>query len=213
MLPRAQLGQDLFVLLATSFRHGGFFVEFGAASGLDLSNTVLLERSFAWNGIVAEPARRWHDDLKRHRHCIIDTRCVWSRSGEKVSFTEAEEPEYSTVSQFAGRKDGNEERRASGAEYQVDTVSLDDLLDQHEAPSRIDYISVDTEGSEYEVLSAFDFTRREIDVLTVEHNNDAVQRDRLFKLLTGQGFSRVLEQMSCFEDWYVNRGLMPLGSG
>jgi FkbM family methyltransferase len=211
-LPRSQLGQDLFVLWTTSFKREGFFVEFGAAGGLDLSNTVLLERSFAWDGIVAEPARRWHDDLKRHRQCIIDTRCVWGHSGQSLSFKETAEAEYSTVSQFAGREDGNQERRASGTEYQVDTVSLNDLLEQHAAPTRIDYLSVDTEGSEFEILSAFDFTRHEIGVLTVEHNDDPAQRYRLFELLTGQGFNRVLEQVSYFEDWYVNRELVPLGS-
>jgi FkbM family methyltransferase len=209
-LPRAQLGQDLFALWATSFKRGGFFVEFGATNGIDLSNTALLERSFEWHGIVAEPARGWHADLRRHRHCIIDQRCLWSRSGESLTFTETPEAELSTVSQFAGRHDGHQDRRRSGTEYEVETVSLNDLLDQHAAPSVIDYLSVDTEGSEYEILSAFDFSR-EISVLTVEHSNDPIRRDQLLQLLTGHGFCRVLERISLFDDWYVSPRLMPLG--
>jgi hypothetical protein len=50
---RAQLGQDLFVLSELNLKRNGFFVEFGATNGVDLSNTALLEREFGWNGILA----------------------------------------------------------------------------------------------------------------------------------------------------------------
>ena len=61
---RAQLKQDIFVLLETGFKRDGYFVEFGATNGVDLSNSWLLEKAFGWTGILAEPARIWHDDLK-----------------------------------------------------------------------------------------------------------------------------------------------------
>ena len=72
----AQLFQDLFVLFSLSQKREGFFVEFGATDGVELSNTLLLERSYGWNGILAEPAKCWHKDLRTNRNCVIDTRCV-----------------------------------------------------------------------------------------------------------------------------------------
>src|SRR6056297_216441 len=57
---KSQLRQDLFVLSELGFKQHGFFVEFGATNGIDLSNTYLMEARFGWNGILAEPARLWH---------------------------------------------------------------------------------------------------------------------------------------------------------
>ena len=60
---KAQLHQDLFVLSELGLKRSGYFVEFGAASGESLSNTHLLEKSFDWQGILAEPAKYWHPAL------------------------------------------------------------------------------------------------------------------------------------------------------
>jgi hypothetical protein len=84
----------------------------------------------------------------------------------------------------------------------VETISLNDMLDHHAVPAEIDYLSVDTEGSEYQILSHFDFKRRNVNVITVEHNHTE-NRDRLFQLLSSQGYRRVFESFSDFDDWYV----------
>jgi FkbM family methyltransferase len=200
------------VLSATSFKRDGFFVEFGAADGVNLSNTFLLERSFGWKGILAEPAMGWHAALRQNRECAVDTRCVWANSGESLEFAETTEPEYSTVRNMVGLEDGNEAFRAASTTYEVASVSLNDLLDEHSAPSCIDYLSIDTEGSEYEILRAFDFTSREVRLITVEHNFDRVRRSHLYDLLTEHGFRRVLEDMSLWDDWYVLGSAFPRDS-
>ncbi len=64
---KSQLRQDLFVLSELRFKRDGYFVEFGATNGIDLSNSHLLETRFGWQGILAEPARIWHKALKNNR--------------------------------------------------------------------------------------------------------------------------------------------------
>ena len=52
---KSQIYQDIFVLYTLNWKRNGFFVEFGATNGFDLSNSYLLEKDFGWKGILCEP--------------------------------------------------------------------------------------------------------------------------------------------------------------
>jgi len=196
----AQLFQDLFVLFSLKEKRKGFFVEFGATDGVELSNTLLLERSHRWSGILAEPAKCWHEDLMKNRHCAIDRRCVWAKSGEILEFNEVSDRELSTITRYSDQ-DGHFGSRRAGKKYPVETVSLEDLLGSNGAPNRIDYLSVDTEGSELDILRAFNFNKYDVRLITVEHNF-TMNRDAIRTLLDSRGFSRVFENFSMWDDWY-----------
>jgi FkbM family methyltransferase len=196
-LSKSQIRQDLFALAHHRFKRGGFFVEFGATDGVSLNNSWLMEKEFGWSGILAEPARRWHEALRKNRSAAIDTRCVWSRTGEKLHFTEAPRGENSAISTFVSKS-----RRIRGTGYEVETVSLNDLLAEHGAPPHIDFLSVDTEGSEFDILETLDWDHWSFGAISVEHNH-APQREDIHALLTAQGYERVLTELSNFDDWYV----------
>lgn len=200
---KAQLRQDLFVLSQLNWKKGGFFVEFGATDGLELSNTYLLECKFSWRGILAEPAKFWHSALRNNRTASIDERCVWTSSGSSISFHESEVATLSTIGGFSEVEDGHAMRRRNGITYPVMTVSLLDLLEQHNAPRLIEYLSIDTEGSELGILEAFDFSRYEIAIISCEHNFQPA-REAIFQVLSKHGFERRFDLVSQFDDWYVN---------
>ena len=198
---KSQLRQDLFVLSELGFQKEGFFVEFGATNGIDLSNTYILEKRFGWTGILAEPAEMWQKDLRKNRKANIETKCVWKSSGENIVFNETEVGELSTVDSFSDT-DKHKKSRKSGKRYTVETIALLDLLDKFEAPKLIDYLSIDTEGSEYEILKNFDFDKYKFRVITCEHNYTS-KREKIFDLLTKNGYARKFEEISKFDDWYV----------
>ncbi len=200
----AQLLQDLFVVYFSAAKKSGYFVEFGATDGISLSNTNLLETSYGWQGILAEPLSSWHEQLKKNRKCHIDTRCVYSRSGETVQFRNTyETPELAGIEKSL-QADNNKELRQTFSTGEVSTVSLMDLLATYNAPKSIDYLSVDTEGSELEILEAFDFSAYRVSLVTVEHNFINDQRNKLKTLLGKNGFVRVFENISRWDDWYMN---------
>ena len=199
---RAQLMQDLFVLSELGVRRGeGFFVEFGASDGVALNNTWLLEKCLGWKGILAEPAQCWHAALRVNRQCVIETDCIWSKTGDLLDFDEVSTAELSTISQFC-QADSHALARSESRRYQVSTISLNDLLHRHHAPTELDYLSIDTEGSEFAILREFDFDRYRFKVITCEHNHTPT-REKIHQLLLAAGYKRKLEKLSRFDDWYV----------
>ena len=98
--------------------------------------------------------------------------------------------------------------RADSLSYPVTTIALNDLLEAHAAPRVIDYMSVDTEGSEYRILKAFDFSKYDVRMMTVEHNFCEPDRENIRVLLAVNGFTRVFTELSKWDDWYVKDALL-----
>lgn len=195
----SQINQDLMVLYVLNKKKHGFFVEFGASDGKEKSNTYLLEKEYAWTGILCEPSVAWHQDLVTNRTCKIDYRCVWSVSNLEIQFCETKNGELSTLDKYL---DADQHKREIVNSYKVNTVSLNDLLLEHGAPDHIDYISIDTEGSEFDILNAVDFARYSFGVISVEHNLTH-NRERIADLLISKGYKNVYSTFSQFDDWYV----------
>lgn len=198
----AQILQDLWVCFELEEKRGGVFVEFGATNGRTNSNSWLLEEKYGWTGVLAEPNPVWHADLKRNRSAAIDLRCIHAGSGETVMFTATDsvDPELSGISDFqAGAHFAD--ARAKGVQIPVETVSLNQLLADHRTPCDIDYMSIDTEGSEYAILSQFDFAKYRVKLMSVEQN--ATTEPQLEALLARQGYERVFHAFSQWDGWYV----------
>jgi FkbM family methyltransferase len=200
---QSQLFQDVLVAFLTAKKQNGFFVEFGATNGLAFSNTYMLEKDFFWDGILSEPAKIWHKELKANRNCKIEHRCVWRSTGEELAFKQTQIAELSTISEMAS-KDQLASSRIKVKEYLVHTISLLDLLHEADAPNYIDFLSIDTEGSEFLILNRFDFARYQFGIICVEHNFNELDRNRIYELLRAKGYQRVLKDYSNFDDWYIN---------
>ncbi len=195
----SQLGQDLWVIEQTGAKRNGFFVEFGATDGVRLSNTWLLETEFDWTGICAEPNPVMFEQLRANRRCMTSTACIGGVSGQNVEFILADAfggiADYAMADHHAQRRD---DFRRDGQTMRVTTVSLEDFLVAHNAPREIDYMSIDTEGSEYEILRHFPFDQWSIRLITVEHNRTPM-REKIRQLLEPLGYQRT--EMD-FDDWY-----------
>jgi FkbM family methyltransferase len=197
----SQLYQDLFVLDQHNFKNDGYFVEFGCCDGIHLSNTYLLEKYFNWRGIVCEPAKKFANELKRNRKCFVETQCVYSESNINLLFNESNSGELSSLSKFLPN-DKFIKLRKNNVSYEVKTISLNDLLDKYKAPKIFEYLSIDTEGSEYEILKTFNFKNYIPKIITVEHNFDTEKRELIKNLLIKNNYTRVFENISGWDDWY-----------
>lgn len=190
----SQLNQDLFVLGILDLKKNGFFVEFGACDGKYLSNTFILEKFFNWSGILSEPCSHWHYDLGRNRSTKINHNCVCDYSGKEVIFHE--NPNDHALS-------GIMQDSSLTSSYPVASISLMDLLESNNAPLEIDFISIDTEGTEFEILKTFDFKKYSVKIWSVEHNYNHANRNAIIDLFTQNGYRKTPSFYTRFDDWFI----------
>ena len=151
----SHIGQDAWVAECLQFKRDGFFLDFGAFDGETISNTYSLEKELGWRGICVEPNPRFYPSLCHCRQCITVNVALWPQSRELLRFVDAHG--LSTIEAYKD-VDANADRReqATHGVIEVDTLNPTELLKRFDAPDLIDFLSLDVEGAEYEVLSALD---------------------------------------------------------
>jgi FkbM family methyltransferase len=207
-LSKSQLFQDLFVLYFLKNKKNGTFLEFGATNGFEMSNSFTLEHDFQWQGVLAEPSPQWHKQLKKNRpKSTIIKECIYSETGKNLDFFVSDQGVFSTLEEFknsdiSSMPGNTKARNESGYNHKVKTISLNDVFIKHFNGSPIDYMSVDTEGSELIILENFDFGRFSPKVVTVEHNFTESQ-PKLDELFNKNNYSRVFKEHTQFDAWYI----------
>ena len=174
----SQGNQDIFTLDAffrdklNDWKRDGVFVDVGAHNGVTFSNSYMLETSLGWHGVCLEPIERHFKRLARRRKCVALNACAYNRR-DNVSFsmvsynadmlsgiTETYDPQH------YGRIGGE---RGVIEEVTVPALPLRDVL-RDAGITRVDFISIDTEGSELQVVQGIDFDAVFVDVLVIELN-------------------------------------------
>ncbi len=198
----SQNGEDFLLWNLFNQRPNGFYIDIGAFDGIYLSNSCFFDRQ-GWDGVCVEAHPRYFELCHTNRpraHCLHRA-CTGSTSQETVIFHAEElglfsgiltEPEKAVESRYARRN-----MKFSGYQTtEVGTVSLNEIVDQFTSPgAAIDFISIDTEGTEIEILKDFDFSKRAVQVFIVEANDDSSARG-LIQLMQSKGYTlaRILQR-------------------
>jgi FkbM family methyltransferase len=201
----SQLGQDLAVVDFYKQKEGGYFIEVGASDGIQLSNTFLLETKYKWKGICCEPIPiRFENLVKNRPNSVCFNYAIYNQSGLNLTFAIANAfdllsgiPEHITI--HKSKVDMNK------TEIKVNTLTLIDVLDKANAPKFIEYMSLDTEGSELEILKSFDFSKYTFGLIDVEHNFVEPTRSEIRSLLLSNGY--VYKGANKFDDMYKHSSL------
>jgi len=193
------LGQDRWVMTEVfPGKRGGYFVEAGAKDGFHLSNTLLLETKCGWQGLCIEPGKEFGNLKNSGRKCEFSDTLLGEADGLELPFRDDPElPELSGTPEFML----DDRKQRAGTVTLKKTRTLASVLDEHQAPAQIDYLSLDTEGSEYLILRNFPFDRYRFGAITVEHNGNQTEQQKIHDLLTENGYRRVHSKYC--EDWYV----------
>jgi hypothetical protein len=175
------------------FGKNKFFIDIGCCDGIDGSNTYLLELN-GWNGIASDP---FPTNFDIRKNTILDTSPVFSHSNQLISFAKAGAVGgiETCIDKFK-----HHPHVVMAEKVNLITISLYDLLEKYNAPKYIDYLSLDTEGSEYEILSTFNFEVYKFGFITTEHNGQEEKRMKMRSLLEKNGYYLYKEHE--IEDYY-----------
>lgn len=196
----SHIGQDQWVIETLCHRRDGYFLDFGAFDGVTASNTLALERDLGWKGISVEANPTYYPALCESRSTICINAALWPISRESVEMVDAHG--LSSLRQYMD-VDGNQPARenASSGFFSIDTINPTELLQRFKAPARIEYMSLDVEGCELDVLQAIDFSTYQIAMMTVEHSEFPARQDAIRAFLQPLGY-KVFRRY--YDDWFFH---------
>lgn len=131
----------------------GFFIELGANDGLSQSNTAFLEFNKNWTGILIEPSSTCYDSCKKNRpnSTVLNYACVSNDyCGNVISGDFMDNDLMSSI-------DGLRLKR--NATVNVPASTLESILDKHSGDKIIDFLSLDTEGYEMNILKGLNLKK------------------------------------------------------
>jgi len=178
----SQYNQDKFLeeLVFKGYKNG-VYMDVGAHDGVSINNTLYFEETNGWTGINVEPIKAVFDKLIINRPSSINLNCAVCNSDGETEFL-CNKGETEMISGIKDTFDprhihrlARDNRRYKGKTktIKVPTKRVDTILDEYKI-GHINYLSVDVEGGEFEVIKSINFEKVFIDVIDFENNYDDV---------------------------------------
>lgn len=172
----------------------GVFVDIGAHNGIKLNNTMYFEMENDWTGVNVEANVDVFTDLVKNRPNSININCAICNTDGEAKFIS--NSGYTTM--LSGlqdhfdkrhRKRLDNENASKGGKTTIVTVKtrrLESVFDEHHI-THVNYLSVDVEGAEYDVLKSINYDKVFIDVIGFENNYEDTSAP-IIDFLKSKGF-------------------------
>jgi len=195
----SQIGQDQYYIEnIIKFKKDGFYLDIGANDGIHTSNTATLDLDLGWRGICVEANPFLIPLLKKNRPnaMVVEAACWIENTNIDLEITNSNNNgiEGHLLSRIANL--GRDQKQFS-LHFQENKKCVNVLAktvtsiieENYKLPCVIDYLSLDTEGSELEILKSIDYNKIDIRFMTVEHGKRKGYLDEIKSFLDLQGFS------------------------
>lgn len=183
----SQQGEDMYVLkhFINQQTDDGIFVEVGALDGIMYNNTAFLESEMGFTGVLIEPSRHTYPKLSCSRpECICINKAI-SNSDGIVTFHD----DWAMSGILESLPSGHIQnpQHGKGEHYTVQKTTLQKVLKKGRV-SYIDFMSIDVEGGELEVLQGMDWSIP-VYVICIELDGHSPEKDEKCRsILRENGF-------------------------
>jgi len=184
----SQFGEDLFVdSLLGAASHIGYYVDVGCYRPVQFSNTYRLYQ-LGWRGLAIDASPRWRDEWAAIRP--RDTFVYQAIASETRSMLMCFDNLYPTCSRLIDPQvepNAPELRNSRYTVSQIMAQPLTQTLQAFEAHSRFDFLNIDCEGLDLQVLQSLDFAQFAPRVIAVE-DHDATCDSQIAQLLRSRDY-------------------------
>jgi FkbM family methyltransferase len=188
----SQEGEDMILHRIFEDKPRGFYVDVGAHHPKRFSNTYFFSKQ-GWRGINIDATPGCMRAFNKSRPTDINIEAPVSRSQETLTFYMFDEPALNGFS-----NELSEQRSSKGQTYKIiktidlETVTLSEILTKHLPKGQlIDFMSIDVEGLDYDVLLSNDWNRFRPKIILVEILNRSLEdlfNHEITKLLSSEGY-------------------------
>ncbi len=199
----AQYGEDIILSKVFSETKNGFAVEVGAFDGRAGSNSAYFD-DIGWKCVLVEPnpalARRIRE-LRPNAHlyeCAAGSR----EGGEATLHIPQGAETLASISEGSTQMSRMLQSTSAYTTVTVTETTLDHILSDAGA-KQVDFITIDVEGHELEVLRGFSLGRWKPRVVIIEDNSSGTN-DEVLNYMKLRGYVRV-RNTGC-NDWYCSEG-------
>lgn len=164
----SQEGEDRVLMRFLEGRNNGFYVDVGAHHPVRFSNTFIFYLK-GWRGINIDAMPGSMEAFNKVRPKDINLEIPVSDKKQVLEYFIFNEPALNTFSrEEAERKDGLGEYRILGRR-KLETLPLSDILYKYVPQNQhIDFMTIDVEGLDFEVLKSNDWTKFKPEIILVE---------------------------------------------
>ena len=164
----------------------GFFLDIGPADGDTTSNSFRLIHHFGWKGLVVE-SLQYH---KKNLQIIYDKNVqvfngAISEHEKELLIKQANDEHISCSFITEAVMSENASRPTMTKEYMAPALPINQLLSDYGVPEKIDFISLDIEISEIEILRNFDFDKYHVELWCVKDG------DHFDELFFAKGYQKI----------------------
>ena len=189
---KGQIGQDIIAYLCLKNKKNGFYIDIGAYDGINLSNTYIFEK-LGWDGFCVEASPKTFEELKKNRKCDLYNCAVSSKNIGKAKFLTSTVGVLDVLDTHntAGHKERIERESDNNMEYiEVYTITFEELMSNYKNINHIDFMSLDIEGGELDVLRSIDFDKYSFGLITVEYNENY---NEILELMNSKGYKKLMD--------------------
>jgi len=154
-------------------KRNGVFIELGAFDGLTQSNTAFFEFYREWTGLLIEPSKKSYESCveNRPKSTVLNCCCVSSSYNLPSIRGDFHSSLMSSV-------DG--QRVNSDNLIDVNVSTLDKIINENLKNKKIDFLSIDAEGYEFEILKGLNININRPKYILIEIYNKDYNEIRYF---------------------------------